>query len=79
MWLYYFDIMWSNIRTGIGPARPNEGTTWFKSGLGYCFCTLDWYGTVQKFFRLVAQTRLARSTIDLDRTERAKHDRLGPA
>jgi hypothetical protein len=44
--------MRSNIRAGFGPARLNESTTWFRAGLGHCFCTLGWYGTVQKFFRL---------------------------
>jgi hypothetical protein len=31
--------MWSNIRAGLGPARPNEGTAWFRAGLGHCFYT----------------------------------------
>jgi hypothetical protein len=33
--LQYFDFMWSNIRSGLGPARPKEGTTWFRAGLGW--------------------------------------------
>jgi hypothetical protein len=33
--------MWSNIRTGLGPARSNEGTVWFKARLGHCFYTSD--------------------------------------
>jgi hypothetical protein len=32
--------MWSNIRAGLGPAWPNECTTWFWVGLGNCFYTL---------------------------------------
>jgi hypothetical protein len=44
--------MWSNIRAGLGPARPNEGTTWFKAGLGHCFYTSGWHGTAQKLFGL---------------------------
>jgi hypothetical protein len=44
--------MWSNIRTGLGPARPNEGTTWFRAGLGHCFYTSGWHGTAQKLFGL---------------------------
>jgi hypothetical protein len=44
--------MWSNIRVGLGPARPNESTTWFRAGLGHCFYTLGWHGTAQKMFRL---------------------------
>jgi hypothetical protein len=47
-----FDFMWSNIRTGLGPARPKEGTTWFRAGLGYCFYTSCWHGTAQKSFVL---------------------------
>jgi hypothetical protein len=27
--------MWSNIQVGLGPVRPNEGTTWFRAGLGW--------------------------------------------
>jgi hypothetical protein len=37
--------MWSNIRVGLGPARPKEGTTWFRAELGHCF-TL-WAGTAR--------------------------------
>jgi hypothetical protein len=44
--------MRSNIRVGLGPARPNKGTTWFKAGLGHCFCTSGWHGTTQKFVGL---------------------------
>jgi hypothetical protein len=44
--------MWSNIRAGLGPARPNEGTTWFRAGLGHCFYTSGWHGTAQKMFGL---------------------------
>jgi hypothetical protein len=44
--------MWSNIRAGLGPARPNEGTIWFRAGLGHCFYTSGWHGTAQKFFGL---------------------------
>jgi hypothetical protein len=44
--------MWSNIRTGLGPARPNKGTTWFRAGLGHCFYTSGWHGTAQKMFEL---------------------------
>jgi hypothetical protein len=40
--------MWSNIRAGLGPARPNEGTAWFRAGLGHCFYTSGWHGTAQK-------------------------------
>jgi hypothetical protein len=29
--------MWSNIRAGLGPALPNEGTTWFRAGPGPVF------------------------------------------
>ena len=31
--------MWSNIQAGLGPARPKEGTTWFRAGLDQCFST----------------------------------------
>jgi hypothetical protein len=44
--------MWSNIRAGLGPARPNKGTTWFRAGLGHCFYTSGWHGTAQKLFGL---------------------------
>jgi hypothetical protein len=44
--------MWSNIRAGLGPAWPNEGTTWFRAGLGHCFYTSGWHNTTQKFFGL---------------------------
>jgi hypothetical protein len=44
--------MWSNIRAGLGPARPNEGTAWFRAGLGHCFYTSGWHGTTQKLFGL---------------------------
>jgi hypothetical protein len=50
--------MWSNIRVGLGPARPNESTIWFRAvdrfraGLGHCFYTLGWHGTAQKMFGL---------------------------
>jgi hypothetical protein len=44
--------MWSNIRAGLGPTRPNEGTMWFRAGLGHCFYTSGWYGTAQKLFGL---------------------------
>jgi hypothetical protein len=44
--------MWSNIRVGLGPARPNEGTTWFRAGLGHCFYTSGWHSTGQKFVGL---------------------------
>jgi hypothetical protein len=44
--------MWSNIRAGFGPARPNEGTAWFRAGLGHCFYTSGWHGTAQKLFGL---------------------------
>jgi hypothetical protein len=44
--------MWSNIRAGPGPARPNEGTTWFSAGLDHCFYTSGWHGMAQKFFGL---------------------------
>jgi hypothetical protein len=44
--------MWLNIRAGLGPARPNEGTTWFRAGLGLCFYTSGWHDTVQKMFGL---------------------------
>jgi hypothetical protein len=44
--------MWSNIRAGLGPARPNEGTTWFRAELGHCFYTSGWHGTAQKIFEL---------------------------
>jgi hypothetical protein len=44
--------MWSNIRAGLGPARPNEGTAWFRAGLGHCFYTSGWHGTAQKLFGL---------------------------
>jgi hypothetical protein len=30
--------MQSNIRAKLGPARPNEGTTWFRAGLGDVRC-----------------------------------------
>jgi hypothetical protein len=29
--------MWSNTRAVLGPARPKEGTTWFRAGLGPVF------------------------------------------
>jgi hypothetical protein len=44
--------MWSNIRAGLGPTRPNEGTAWFRAGLGLCFYTSGWHGTTQKLFGL---------------------------
>jgi hypothetical protein len=44
--------MWLNIRAGFGPARPNEGTTWFRVRLGHCFYTSGWHGTTQKLFGL---------------------------
>jgi hypothetical protein len=44
--------MWSNIRAGLGPARPNKGTTWFRAGPDHCFYTSGWHGTAQKLFRL---------------------------
>jgi hypothetical protein len=44
--------MWSNTRAGLGPARPKEGTTWFRAGLGHCFYTSGWHDTVQKLFGL---------------------------
>jgi hypothetical protein len=44
--------MWSNIRAGLGPAWPNEDTTWFRAGLGHCFYTSGWHGTAQKLFGL---------------------------
>jgi hypothetical protein len=44
--------MWSNIRAGLGPARPNEGTTWFRVGLDHCFYTSGYHGTAQKLFGL---------------------------
>jgi hypothetical protein len=44
--------MWSNIQAGLGPARPNEGTTWFRAGLDHCFCTSGWHDTAQKFVGL---------------------------
>jgi hypothetical protein len=44
--------MWSNIRAEFRPARPNEGTTWFRAGLGHCFYTSGWHGTAQKMFGL---------------------------
>jgi hypothetical protein len=44
--------MWSNMQAGLGPARPNEGTTWFRAGLGQCFYTSAWHDTAQKFFGL---------------------------
>jgi hypothetical protein len=44
--------MWSNIWVGLGPARPNEDTTWFRGGLGHCFYNSGWHDTVQKFFGL---------------------------
>jgi hypothetical protein len=34
--------VWSDIRAGLGPARPKEGTTWFRAGLGHCFYTSGW-------------------------------------
>jgi hypothetical protein len=44
--------MWSNIRAGLGPARPNEGTAWFRAGLDHCFYTSGWHGTAQKLIGL---------------------------
>jgi hypothetical protein len=44
--------MWSNVRVRLGPARPNEVTTWFRAGLDHCFFTLGWHDIVQKFFEL---------------------------
>jgi hypothetical protein len=44
--------MWSNTRARLGPARPKEGTTWFRAGLGHCFYTSGWHGTAQKSFGL---------------------------
>jgi hypothetical protein len=44
--------MWLNIRTGLGPARPNEGTTWFRAGLVHCFYTSGWHDKAQKLFGL---------------------------
>jgi hypothetical protein len=42
----------SNIRAGFGPVRPNEGTTWFRAGLGHCFYTSGWHDTTQKIYGL---------------------------
>jgi hypothetical protein len=44
--------MWSNIRAGLGPARPNEGTTRFRTGPGHCVYTSGWHATAQKLFGL---------------------------
>jgi hypothetical protein len=59
--------MWSNIRAGLGPARPNEGTAWFRAGLGHCFYTSGWHGTAQKLFGLFGPNPFG-----------TKHDGLGP-
>jgi hypothetical protein len=44
--------MWSNIRIGLGPARANEGTTWFRAGLSHYFYTSGWHGMAQIFLGL---------------------------
>jgi hypothetical protein len=44
--------MWSNMRTGFGPARLNERTTWFRAGLDHCFYTSVWHDMTKKLFRL---------------------------
>jgi hypothetical protein len=44
--------MWSNIWAGLGLARPNEGTTWFRTGLGHCFYISGRHDMTQKFFGL---------------------------
>jgi hypothetical protein len=48
--LEYFDFTWSNIWVRFEPARPNEGTTWFRTGLNHCFYNSNWHDTAQKFF-----------------------------
>jgi hypothetical protein len=35
--------MWLNIWAGLGPARPSEGTTWFRTRLGHCFYISYWH------------------------------------
>ena len=59
--------MWSNIRAGLGPARPNEGTAWFRAGLGHCFYTSGWHGTAQKSLGFAGPNPFG-----------TKHDGLGP-
>jgi hypothetical protein len=44
--------MWPNTRTGLGPARSKEGTTWFRAELGHYFYTSGWHDTTQKSFGL---------------------------
>jgi hypothetical protein len=44
--------MWSNIWIGLGPARPNESTAWFRIRLDHCFYTLGWQDAAQKVFGL---------------------------
>ena len=34
----------------LGPARPEEGTTCFRAGLGLYFYSLGWHGTARNFF-----------------------------
>jgi hypothetical protein len=59
--------MWSNIRAGLGPARPNEGTTWFRVGLGHCFYTSGWHGTAKNCLGFLGPNLFG-----------TKHDGLGP-
>jgi hypothetical protein len=58
--------MWSNIRTELGPARPKEGTTWFRAGPGHCFYTSSWHGP-KKIFGFVGPNPFG-----------TKHDGLEP-
>jgi hypothetical protein len=41
-----------NIRAGLRPAQPNEGTTWFRAELSHYFYTSGWHDTAQKFVGL---------------------------
>jgi hypothetical protein len=60
--------MWSNTRAGLGLARPKEGTTWFRTGLGHSFLYFGLTRYSPKIiWALLARTRLARSTMGLGR------------
>jgi len=38
-----------NMWAVLGPARPEEGTTCFRAGLGLYFYSLGWHGTARNF------------------------------
>jgi hypothetical protein len=59
--------MRSNIRAGLGPARPNKDTTWFRTGLDHYFCTLGWHGKAKKMLGFPGSNPFG-----------TKHDGIGP-